>query len=522
MTDVRARGLTAKLLDGAILACLFLFAAAAPNSIAATQSTWLIGLLLWLVRLAIKPRPKLYRTPVDYLLLGFFILTGLSSFLSYEPMVSIGKLRAASLFTIIYLFAENVPTLRIARLLALVLISACLVNVFYTAGEFSLGRAVKVADVSQNSPLYKAGIRDGDTMLEVDGQKLSDPQEVVNALSRPDKRPAAIHVYRHELQPVFKVPRGSLLPGNSPLEQLGVGSWSRGRDWRATGFYGQFVTYAEVLQLVFALGLGIFVSLPVKRSWAGALLFFALIGFAGALVLTVTRASWAGCAVSTALMFALSMRRRTLLLLGALAIPVVLAGLFILQQKRNVAFIDQADQSTTWRETVWREGFHLLVSKPRHLLVGVGMDSIKGHWRAWGMFDGGRIPWGHMHSNLLQLALERGVPALLLWLALLFVYARSLWRALRRFKNRSGSEEVPIDRSQSFLNNSVNDSRLNWVDKGIFLGALGGLAGFFTSGLVHYNWGDSEVVMVFYFIMGICIAIVRLGKHDGESSLNPS
>jgi hypothetical protein len=24
--------------------------------------------------------------------------------------------------------------------------------------------------------------------------------------------------------------------------------------------------------------------------------------------------------------------------------------------------------------------------------------------------------------------------------------------------------------------------------------ALEGLAGFFTSGLVHYNWGDSEVV----------------------------
>ena len=103
----------------------------------------------------------------------------------------------------------------------------------------------------------------------------------------------------------------------------------------------------------------------------------------------------------------------------------------MLQQKRNVAFIDQADQSTTWRETVWAEGFALLVSKPRHLLVGIGMDSIKWRWREWGMFDKGRIPWGHMHSNLLQIALERGVPAFLLWLALLFVYARTLWRSLR-------------------------------------------------------------------------------------------
>src|SRR6266850_299882 len=257
-----------KVLDGAIVAFLFLFSAAAPNSIAATQSAWLIGMALWLARFAFRPRPKLYRTPIDYVVLGFFILTGLSSVLSYEPMVSIGKLRAASLFTIIYLFAENVPSLRVARLLALTLIAACMVNVFYTAGERLVGRAVRVHGVSENSPLYKAGIRDGDTLLEVDKQKLNDPQELVTALSKPDKKPAAVLTYRHELQPVFKVARGSVLPGNNPLEQLGIGSWSRGREWRATGLYGQFVTYAEMLQLIIALTMGLFISLPNKRSWA--------------------------------------------------------------------------------------------------------------------------------------------------------------------------------------------------------------------------------------------------------------
>ncbi|MGH9931502.1 MAG: O-antigen ligase family protein [Pyrinomonadaceae bacterium] len=484
----------AKALDAAIVALLFVFAAAAPNSIAATQSAWLIGLALWLLRFAFRPRPKVWRTPVDYFVLGFFILTGLSSFLSYEPMVSIGKLRAASLFTIIYLFVENVPSLRVARLLAVTLICSCMVNVFYTAGERLLGRAVKVHGVSANSPLYQAGIRDGDTLLEVDGQKLRDPQELVNALLIPEKNRAAVLTYRHELQPVFKVPRGSLLPGNSVLEQLGIGSWSRGRDWRATGFYGQFVTYAEVLQLIIALAMGIFVSLPVKRSWAGALLLAALAGFGGALLLTVTRASWLGCLVSTLIVLLLGVGRRAMIFIGVLAIPLILAGLFVLQQKRNVSFIDQADQSTTWRETVWREGFNLLVSKPRHLLVGVGMDSIKRHWRAWGMFDNGRIPWGHMHSNLLQIALERGVPVLILWLAFLFVYSRTLWRSLLLVRTRSGSDGVL--------------GRL-WIDRGILLGALGGLVGFFTSGLVHYNWGDSEVVMVLYMIMGLALAIHR-------------
>ncbi|MDQ2938570.1 MAG: O-antigen ligase family protein, partial [Acidobacteriota bacterium] len=468
--QVKSQG--ARVLDGAIVVFLFLFAAFAPVSIAGTQTAWLVGMLLWLARFAFHPRPKIYRTPVDYPLLGFFILTGLSAFLSYEPIVSIGKLRAASLFTIIYLFAENVPSLRVVRLLAFTLIGSCLVSVFFTAGERLMGRGVKVFGVSEKSSLYNAGIRDGDTLLEVDGQKLRDPQELVNALSKPEKRPAAVLTYRHEMQPTYKVPRGSLLAGNTALEQLGIGGWSRGRDWRASGLYGQFVSYAEVLQLIIALTLGVLVSLPEKRSWIGALLLVALAGSGCALLLTVTRASWLGCVVSTMVILLLGVPRRTIIIIGVLAIPVIFAGLFLLQQKRHVAFLDQKDESTTWRQTVWREGATLLVSKPRHLLVGVGMDSIKGHWREWDMFDHGRLPHGHMHSNLLQIALERGLPALLLWLVFLFVYSRMLWRSLR------------------------SKARLEWIERGILLGALGGLAGFFTSGLVHYNWGDSEVVMV--------------------------
>jgi O-antigen ligase len=279
-------------------------------------------------------------------------------------------------------------------------------------------------------------------------------------------------------------------------KQLGIASWTRGRDWRATGFYGQFVTYAEMLQLVIALTIGILISFPFKRSWKGALMVLAIAAMGGALMLTVTRASWFGCLVSTVVILLAGTGKRTLVLFGFLALPLIFAGILVLQQKRNVSFIDQTDQSTTWRQTVWREGFHLLVSKPRHLVVGIGMDSIKRRWRQWGMFENGHIPWGHMHSNLLQIALERGLPALTLWLGFLFVYARTLWRSLRQM------------------------SEQDWIERGIILGALGGLAGFFTSGLVHYNWGDSEVVMVFFMIAGMSFAIARYEREQrGKTSM---
>jgi len=69
------------------------------------------------------------------------------------------------------------------------------------------------------------------------------------------------------------------------------------------------------------------------------------------------------------------------------------------------------------------------------------------------------------------------------WLGLLFVYARTIWRLLR-----------------------VRE-KLHWIELGLLLGAFGGLLGFFVSGLVHYNWGDSEVIMIFYGIMGIVLAL---------------
>jgi hypothetical protein len=45
---------------------------------------------------------------------------------------------------------------------------------------------------------------------------------------------------------------------------------------------------------------------------------------------------------------------------------------------------------------------------------------------------------------------------------------------------------------------------------GILLGALGGLTGFLASSLVNYNYGDSEAVMLFWWLMGVCVTCGRL------------
>ena len=490
-----------RIVEPGIIACLFLIAIFAPHSIAVTQTAWLVGMTLWVLRFAFFPRPRLFRSPVDYLLLGFFVLSGISGVFSYSPVMSIGKMRAASLFTIVYLISQNVHSLRLARWLAFALIGSCMVNVVWTAEQLAVGRGVKVHGVSAESPLAKAvfhtrtvnkatPIVDGDIVWQVDDRRVNDVDELATALMAEKSAVAKVRIYRLEWTPELEVPR-TLLTGTTTLQQLGIESSTRGRDWRATGFFGHWTTYAEVLQLIASLALGILLGLSQKRGATGWLLLIAVSGLLFALAMTVTRGSWIGFAVSAVAMLLLSASRRTVLILAGCAIPLVLAGVFLLQQRRNIGFFDRSDQSTSWRQMVWREGFNLLVSNPRHLLVGVGMDSIKGHWREWGLFDHGRQPMGHMHSNLLQIGLERGVPALIVWLLLFVIYIRMLWRLIRQTTDFS---------------------------RGLALGALGGALGFFSSGLVHYNWGDSEVVTVFYFIMGLALVVERIASPVSQTA----
>lgn len=210
-----------------------------------------------------------------------------------------------------------------------------------------------------------------------------------------------------------------------------------------------------------------------------------------ALLMTVTRASQLAFIISAFFIVLAGGGRKGLLIAVAVGLPLILTGLFFLQQSRQIGFFDFTDESIKWRQTVWREGFDLWTENPRHFVLGVGMDSIKKYAKDWHLFDDGRLPMGHFHSTPLQLLVERGLPALIIWLIVLGIYARTLWKGLR--SAASG----------------------DWRSRGILLGCLGGTIGFLTSSLVHYNLGDQEVAMVFFMLMGLA---VYLSHQNGNGS----
>lgn len=473
-----------KFTDRGLKLCLLLLALSAPISIAATQTAWALVLLFWIVR-SVFVRPRIRVQAFDIALLAFLGLTVLSSFFSYEPAVSLRKLVAVSLVTIVYLVGGVAKDDWFRRWAVTLLLLGGVVSVLGTLYFLARGQNLKVNTLTTDSVLRTAGIREGDTILRADGELVNSPVDLLAVAARhPDRTDVDVTYYRQELIRTVAVPADGATPGEGNLG-FGIVDWSRGRDTRASGFFGHYVTYSEALQLIMSVAFGLFISSGNGwRSRTRVLLAVALAGYGIAMFLTITRASWAGFLISAGVIVLIGTSRRTVLITAALVVPLLIGGFFYMQQKRNVAFVDAADGSTQWRMMVWREAVGVLTSNPRHLAVGVGMDSIKTKWPEWHMFDNGRQPLGHMHSDYLQLAFERGIPALMAWLCWIFIYLKMLWARLRK-----GSME--------------------WLERGILLGALGGTLGFLASGIVHYNWGDSEVVMIFYLIMGISLGICR-------------
>jgi O-antigen ligase len=111
------------------------------------------------------------------------------------------------------------------------------------------------------------------------------------------------------------------------------------------------------------------------------------------------------------------------------------------------------------------------------------MDAMKAHWAEWG-FPGNVMI--HLHSTPLQIAFDRGLPALGFWLWIIVVF----WLVA------SGGEKATRDSGDANRH-------------GVLLGATGALAGFVASSLVNYNFGAGIVALVFWWLLGVVVVLVR-------------
>ena len=149
-----------------------MYALFAPHSIAITQGAYLIGLVAWGVELFSARKFSQKRTPIDLAIFGFFACCVISSFFSYEFLVSLKGLKSPAFFFAFYFVSTNIKTMRFAKFLALALVASCLINVVYSAGQIAFGRGLRIDSIKTNGAFDKEGLEVGDVIIEADDEKV--------------------------------------------------------------------------------------------------------------------------------------------------------------------------------------------------------------------------------------------------------------------------------------------------------------------------------------------------------------
>jgi hypothetical protein len=468
----------------ALLAGLALFAVSVPHSVAAAQISLALCAVAWAARDVSLRRFHFARTPLDLPLAGFAALTVISAVASTEPGLSLPKLRALLLFLVIYLCATNLRPRGVKLLVALMTLSA-LVGVGFSLAEKVKGRGMTVTAISADSPLSASRLQAGDVIWMVARRRVSSPDEAAGVIRRrrAGERVEIEALHAGDPLPVEIIVTDELKAKANPL---GVSGGGPSRRFRVSGFTRHFLTYAEQMQVFALLAFGAFIAALRRPSRSLSISLF--LSFALALVLTASRAviaSFLGALLAVSGL--LANRRVALGALGA-ALALALGGVYVLHATRTAGAVNFSDDSAARRVSYMKAGLRLI---PRHPLLGVGMDAHKRHWKEWG-FPGEYVT--HTHSTPIQIAMERGLPALFFYAWLMAAMGVIAWRAYQRTRDGGGE--------------------FDWLA----LGTFAALVGFVASSLVNYNFGDSEVVMLLFAFVGAVIAAERNGQISPDAA----
>ncbi len=240
---------------------------------------------------------------------------------------------------------------------------------------------------------------------------------------------------------------------------------------RPRGTRGHYMTYSGLLMLVICTALARILFAPRDRTWA-ALVMPAL---AVAVALTFTRTAWVGACAATALLLLLKDFRLVALLPVAAALFFLVAPTSVTD--RFASMFDMNDPTIRDRVAMLRAGEGMVRAHP---LVGVGPEMVERVYEDYRPADAVEAVNPHLHNVPLQLAAERGLPALAAWVWFFVSATLGLARIFR-----SGRHRVPA------------------------AAGLAAMAALATAGLLEYNFGDSEFLMLLLLLVTLPYAATR-------------
>jgi len=324
------------------------------------------------------------------------------------------------------------------------------------------------------------------------GMSLKDSRELTLFLAVP----VTIAALRRKRD--IEIALGALLLSSfiNTIPALGYQILRAGPGERVEGFMAHYMTQAGILALFGAFALGM---IFLKRG-RGRLVWGAGFALAGAaLFVTYTRSSWIGLAVALCVVLFFWKPK-------ALVLVPVLAGLtFFAAPKplkdRVLGVFTSRNISNTARVEYARAGLKIIRDYP---ILGTGPDTVDLVFQnpkyGLGEFAKRNV---HLHSNIIQIAAERGIATLAAWL----VFVGAAFAGLGSLLKRKPVKPAPNEKEAAKKGETVGTGRAAAA------GSLAALAAFFVAGFFEYNFGDSEITMLLLLLLTIPFAARRCPDH---------
>ncbi|MEM7051748.1 MAG: O-antigen ligase family protein [Acidobacteriota bacterium] len=257
------------------------------------------------------------------------------------------------------------------------------------------------------------------------------------------------------------------------LAQLTIGFGDL--EQRIRGPFSHWMTFSHFLLVCDLLLLGrLAAGTPPRKRWLRWGRWVALAILNIALLVSLTRSAWLGLAVAVTLLVVLKRPRWLLAYVPAAVLIVLLLPVPVLHRVASIG--DLTDPSNYDRLCMAEAGLRMIAQRP---LFGLGPEQVEERYAIYRSPSAPRYWVPHLHNSFLQLAAERGLPALAVYLALMVTALAAAWRG---FRSRGGF--------------ATGDGDLH-------LATLLALVAFNVAGLFENNWADTEVQRLVLFVLAL-------------------
>jgi O-antigen ligase len=261
--------------------------------------------------------------------------------------------------------------------------------------------------------------------------------------------------------------------------------WGFDENHRPHGMLGHYMTYSGLLMLVLTAAVARLAFRAGEWIWPAV----AVPALCVALAASQSRNAYVGTLLAVACLLVL----RNWKLLVAVPIFLVLFGLFGPLRDRALSSFDAKNATNRDRISMLKSGLAMIADHP---IVGVGANMVPKEYLAKYKRPDAVDPEGgagstraHLHNVPVQLAAERGLPALAAWLWFVIVAFRDLLRQARR-----GPAQT------------------------LAAAGLAALVAAVSAGMFEHNFGDSEFLMLFLGLLALPFAAVRRPDDSAASA----